>query len=78
MVDQLLRYMRQGNLTGFPAISVPAGYDAAGLPVGVQFFARPYEERCVGKLSPGISCGAWHQRSATAATAGPTYRAIRQ
>jgi aspartyl-tRNA(Asn)/glutamyl-tRNA(Gln) amidotransferase subunit A len=32
------------NLTGFPAISVPAGRDAKGLPMGVQLLAGPWRE----------------------------------
>ena len=32
------------NLTGQPAISVPAGFSAEGLPLAVQIVARPCEE----------------------------------
>lgn len=32
------------NLTGMPAISIPCGFDAAGLPIGLQIAARPYAE----------------------------------
>jgi aspartyl-tRNA(Asn)/glutamyl-tRNA(Gln) amidotransferase subunit A len=31
------------NVVGFPAISIPAGL-AAGLPVGIQLVAKPFEE----------------------------------
>lgn len=34
----------QANLTGFPAISVPAGTNKSGLPFGVQLMARRFEE----------------------------------
>jgi aspartyl-tRNA(Asn)/glutamyl-tRNA(Gln) amidotransferase subunit A len=34
----------QANLTGFPAISVPAGKNKDGLPFGVQVMARRFEE----------------------------------
>lgn len=34
----------QANLTGFPAISVPAGNNSAGLPFGVQLMGRAFEE----------------------------------
>ncbi len=50
VVDSLMRFVRQGNLTGFPAISVPAGYDGGGLPVGVQLMARPYEEHLLLRM----------------------------
>ncbi|MFF7389890.1 amidase [Streptomyces scabiei] len=32
------------NLSGHPALSIPAGYDADGCPVGLQLVARPGEE----------------------------------
>ncbi|HWO43530.1 MAG TPA: Asp-tRNA(Asn)/Glu-tRNA(Gln) amidotransferase subunit GatA [Candidatus Eisenbacteria bacterium] len=32
------------NLAGLPALSVPCGFDAAGLPVGLQLIGRHFEE----------------------------------
>jgi aspartyl-tRNA(Asn)/glutamyl-tRNA(Gln) amidotransferase subunit A len=32
------------NMAGLPGISVPAGRDAAGLPLGLQLIGRPFEE----------------------------------
>ena len=32
------------NATGLPAISVPCGFTQSGLPIGVQFIARAFEE----------------------------------
>lgn len=32
------------NLTGLPAISLPCGFDANGLPIGLQIAARPFDE----------------------------------
>ncbi|MFZ5467829.1 MAG: amidase [Myxococcota bacterium] len=48
--DELMRFIRIGNLTGFPALSVPAGYDAQGLPVGCQLMGRPWEEHLLLRL----------------------------
>ena len=44
VTDQLTRFSTPGNLLGVPALSVPAGYDANGLPIGVQLIAGPWEE----------------------------------
>jgi aspartyl-tRNA(Asn)/glutamyl-tRNA(Gln) amidotransferase subunit A len=35
------------DATGNPVISIPAGFTASGLPLGVQFAGRPFEEGCV-------------------------------
>ncbi|HLG15790.1 MAG TPA: amidase [Blastocatellia bacterium] len=36
-----------GNFCGLPAISVPCGFDAKGLPVGIQFVGRAMDEEKV-------------------------------
>lgn len=43
-VTEVMRYAFVGNLSGYPAISVPVGADEAGLPVGLQLMARPWAE----------------------------------
>ena len=32
------------NLIGFPSLSVPCGFTASGLPVGMQLIGRPFGE----------------------------------
>ena len=43
-LTELMRYAPEANIGGFPAISFPVGYDAKGLPVGMQLMGRPWEE----------------------------------
>lgn len=37
-------YTISANLAGLPGISVPAGFTSAGLPIGLQLMAAPFEE----------------------------------
>ncbi len=39
------------NLTGLPAITVPCGFDANGLPIGLQIAGRPYDEATVLRVA---------------------------
>lgn len=41
---EIMRFATLANLTGFPAISFPAGYTKDGLPIGFQVMGRPWEE----------------------------------
>ncbi len=43
-LTEIMRFVTLGNLTGLPAISFPAGYDADGLPVGMQVIGRAWQE----------------------------------
>ena len=39
------------NMTGNPAVSVPCGSDAEGLPIGLQIVGRPFEEGTILRLA---------------------------
>jgi aspartyl-tRNA(Asn)/glutamyl-tRNA(Gln) amidotransferase subunit A len=40
-------YTIPASLSGLPAISVPCGFSALGLPIGLQLVGRPFEESTV-------------------------------
>ncbi|MFB1479138.1 amidase [Corallococcus sp. RDP092CA] len=61
VVDALMRFIRLANLTGCPALSVPAGFDRAGLPVGVHLTGRPYEEHLLLRLGRVVERAAEHR-----------------
>jgi Asp-tRNA(Asn)/Glu-tRNA(Gln) amidotransferase A subunit family amidase len=42
-----MRHAQWLNLVGFPGVSVPMGFSAAGLPIGVQVIGRPNEDGLV-------------------------------
>ena len=43
----LTQYTRPYNITGSPAISVPCGFSASGLPIGLQLAGRAFDEATV-------------------------------
>ena len=50
-VTELMRFAMPANLTGHPAIAFPVGYDAGGLPIGMQAMARPWHEHLLLRLA---------------------------
>ena len=44
LLDRMTRFATAANLTGHPAISIPVGHDAQGLPVGMQFIGGAWRE----------------------------------
>jgi aspartyl-tRNA(Asn)/glutamyl-tRNA(Gln) amidotransferase subunit A len=51
------------NLTGLPAMSVPCGFTASGLPVGIQIAGRAFDEATVFRVAYAYErATAWHTR----------------
>jgi len=57
ILECISRFAAVGNLTGFPAIAVPAGYDSGGLPVSCQFMGRPWEEALLLRIARAAEAG---------------------
>jgi aspartyl-tRNA(Asn)/glutamyl-tRNA(Gln) amidotransferase subunit A len=52
-----------GNLTGAPALSLPCGFTADGLPIGLQVYGRAFDEAGVLRFAHGYEQGTdWHRR----------------
>jgi aspartyl-tRNA(Asn)/glutamyl-tRNA(Gln) amidotransferase subunit A len=39
------------NIAGIPGISVPCGFDLAGLPIGLQIMAKPFDEQIIFRVA---------------------------
>ena len=50
------------SITGFPAITVPAGFSSGGVPVGVELLGRPYSEPTLLKLAYAYEQGTQNRR----------------
>jgi len=46
LIDNIIRFMGPGNLTGLPALTVPCGF-SQGLPVGLQFMGPAFGEAAI-------------------------------
>jgi len=57
-----MRVCSRISVTGCPAISIPAGLSAGGLPVGLQLVARPFAERSLLELAHAVDAQAGYSR----------------
>jgi len=53
----LLRNTGPFNVAGIPTISVPCGFDADGLPIGLSLAGRPWEDDLVLRVAHAFSAG---------------------
>jgi aspartyl-tRNA(Asn)/glutamyl-tRNA(Gln) amidotransferase subunit A len=59
----LTRFTRLINLVGLPAITVPCGFGADGLPVGLQIVGRPMDESTILSIAHAYEQATpWHAR----------------
>ncbi len=57
ILGAIMRFAFPANLTGLPAISIPAGYDNAGMPIGIQFLGRAWAEHTLLRLAHAAEQG---------------------
>jgi aspartyl-tRNA(Asn)/glutamyl-tRNA(Gln) amidotransferase subunit A len=56
-------YGSPASLGGIPALSVPCGFTASGLPIGLQVMGRPFDEATVLKVAHAYEQATdWHRR----------------
>ena len=59
----LVRLNRPSNLTGLPAISLPCGFTAEGMPIGLQIIGRAFDEAHLLQLGAAYQQRTdWHTR----------------
>ncbi|MCY3981904.1 MAG: amidase family protein, partial [Alphaproteobacteria bacterium] len=63
MDDPIAMYLNDiftvpASLAGLPAISVPAGLDHTGLPLGLQLIGRPFDEATVLRAAKALEAAA--------------------
>jgi aspartyl-tRNA(Asn)/glutamyl-tRNA(Gln) amidotransferase subunit A len=51
------------NLAGLPALSLPCGFDAQGMPIGLQIIGKPFDEATILRAGHAYEQATeWHQR----------------
>jgi aspartyl-tRNA(Asn)/glutamyl-tRNA(Gln) amidotransferase subunit A len=66
MLSAIMQFTGVPSLAGLPALSLPVGFDAEGLPVGMQIIGRPFDEGLLFRLGhayQGVT--SWHTRAPT-------------
>jgi aspartyl-tRNA(Asn)/glutamyl-tRNA(Gln) amidotransferase subunit A len=59
----LVRLTRPFNMLGLPSLSMPCGFDRAGLPVGFQLVGAPFDEAAILAIGMAYEHAAgWHRR----------------
>ena len=62
-LGRLTRLTRPANYLGLPAVSVPAGFSATGLPLGLQLIGRPFDEATLLRAGDAFQRATdWHRR----------------
>jgi aspartyl-tRNA(Asn)/glutamyl-tRNA(Gln) amidotransferase subunit A len=62
-IGEVSRYLRWVNYLGVPALVLNGGFDARGLPIGIQLIGRPFAESTLFRLGHAYQGATdWHRR----------------
>jgi aspartyl-tRNA(Asn)/glutamyl-tRNA(Gln) amidotransferase subunit A len=50
VIQRITRFTRTINYLGLPALAIPTGFTASGLPVGLQLIGRSFDEATVLRI----------------------------
>ena len=50
MLSAIMQFTGVASLTGLPALNVPCGFDAHGMPIGMQLIGRPFDEATLFRM----------------------------
>jgi aspartyl-tRNA(Asn)/glutamyl-tRNA(Gln) amidotransferase subunit A len=51
------------NLAGLPALSLPCGFDAGSMPIGMQIIGKPFDEATILRIAYNYEQATeWHKR----------------
>ena len=62
LTTSIMRFATAANLTGLPAITFPAGYDDAGMPIGFQVMGRAWKEDLLLRIAFAVQAQMTKQR----------------
>jgi aspartyl-tRNA(Asn)/glutamyl-tRNA(Gln) amidotransferase subunit A len=71
MLSAIMQFTGLPSLTGLPAVSVPCGFDDAGLPIGVQLIGRPFAEATLLRAAAAFQARTDFHRRVPPLVAGP-------
>ena len=61
--DGFIHHVYPANLSGQPALSAPAGFTSAGLPISYQLTGRPFDEATLYRIAYAYEqTQNWHER----------------
>jgi aspartyl-tRNA(Asn)/glutamyl-tRNA(Gln) amidotransferase subunit A len=65
--------LRPFSMAGLPAVSVPCGFSAEGLPLGLHISGRPFDEATILRVAYAYEQATdWHRRHPEVVSSGPT------